>query len=154
MRNVRRLLFSFSLHKPFELCRHRQNDQREDRRKDGNPQRAQSDGHADRGGHPYSRGSRESFDFVFLTQFENGARANETKAGDDALNHARLGIESHTHRTTARHKSRSAETNQHMSAEAGGLVRTLALRPYHTTKNQSSQQANHYARDLLAIVKS
>jgi hypothetical protein len=92
---------------------------------------AQSSGHAGRRGHPDARCGREAPNLMLGSQLENRPAAEKADSRDDALNDARNIGGAHAGFRSADHEDRRAQGDQHVSSQAGRMMRELALQADH-----------------------
>ena len=99
-------------------------------------------------------GGGQSFDFLLAFELQNRAGADETYARDEALNHARDGVELHSHTGTGNHEDCRAQANHHVRAEARRLAGAFPLNADDPAEDHRSQQTNYDAQQMLPVLKA
>src|SRR5688500_18161224 len=97
-----------------DSCERVENDPGAARAEDRHPERTDTGGDAHRGGQPDAGSGGEPFDFFTLRQLENGAGADESDAGGDALDDTRQFASGETSLAGGDDEERAPERHQHV----------------------------------------
>lgn len=117
--------------------------------RESNP--AQPCGGAGRRCHPDARCRCQSLDLAFGALFQNGAGTDKTNAGCETLDDSRQIAHRYHSSLAIQDEKCAAHGDQHMSPQAGGLSRSLALESDDRTHDHGSDQPDDYPLKLSPI---